>query len=367
MVKLFLAGDVMTGRGIDQILPHPCEPRLFESYVTAADDYVKLAEAANGPIPRRVRPDYIWGDALAILAEEQPDLRIANLETAVTTSNTPEPKGINYRMNPRNGAVLTVLHIDCCVLANNHVLDWGTAGLLETLETLGRLRLKTVGAGKNSNEAAAPAILNLGYRTRLLVFAFATQSSGVPESWSAGANRPGVNLLSNLSHGEIEMIAAQVSGIRRAGDTVVISIHWGGNWGFEVPAEHVAFSHALIDAAGVDIVYGHSSHHPQAIEIYRSKLILYGCGDFLNDYEGISGHEEYRSDLVGMYFVDVAPEKGGRLTGLTIVPMRISRFRLIRPDHDNTEFMHRRLRQQCGMFGTPVKLESDGRMRVKVP
>jgi poly-gamma-glutamate synthesis protein (capsule biosynthesis protein) len=366
MVKLFLAGDVMTGRGIDQILPHPCEPLLFESYMTSAEDYVKLAEATSGPIPRRVKPDYIWGDAIAILAEEQPDARIVNLETAVTTSNTPEPKGINYRMNPRNGAALTALNIDCCVLANNHVLDWGTPGLLETLETLRHLKLKSAGAGRGSTEAAAPAILDCGVQTRLLVFAFATRSSGIPKSWSAKPYRPGVNLLTGLSDREIGMVARQVSEVKRPGDVAIASIHWGGNWGFEVPAEHVAFAHSLINEAKIDIIHGHSSHHPQAIEIYHQRPILYGCGDFLNDYEGIRGREECRSDLAGMYFVEIEPEEGSHLCRFSIVPMRISEFRLTRAVGDDIEFMYRILRQQCAVFGTQVQLEPDGRLQVIV-
>jgi poly-gamma-glutamate capsule biosynthesis protein CapA/YwtB (metallophosphatase superfamily) len=350
MVKLFLAGDVMTGRGIDQILPHPCEPQLFESYMTSAEDYVKLAEAKSGAIPRRVKPDYVWGDALAILAEEQPDVRIVNLETAVTASNTPEPKGINYRMNPHNDAALTALNIDCCVLANNHVLDWGTAGLLETLETLKRLRLKSAGAGRNATEAAAPAILDCGCQTRLLVFAFATRSSGVPKSWSAEPHRPGVNLLTSLSDKEIDVIARQVSETKRPGDVAIASIHWGGNWGFDIPAEHVAFAHDLINEAKIDVVHGHSSHHAQAIEIFHQRPILYGC--------------EYRSDLAGMYFVEIEPGEESCLRHLSIMPMRISRFRLVRADREDAEFMFRILRQQSTIFGTQVRIEPDGRLQV---
>lgn len=70
------------------------------------------------------------------------------------------------------------------------------------------------------------------------------------------------------------------------------------------------FAHRLIDEAGVDIIHGHSSHHVKAIEVYKDKLILYGCGDFLNDYEGIGGYEEFRADLALMYFATVEPSTG---------------------------------------------------------
>ena len=59
-VRIFLCGDVMIGRGIDQVLPHPCDPRLYESYAKSALHYVHLAEDENGPIPRQVDPFYVW-------------------------------------------------------------------------------------------------------------------------------------------------------------------------------------------------------------------------------------------------------------------------------------------------------------------
>ncbi len=115
----------MIGRGVDQILPSPCPPKLYEEYVSSAQEYVRLAEAASGPIPRPVDPSYIWGDALAELEAHAPDARIVNLETSVTRSETAEHKAINYRVSPQNAECLRAAGIDCCALANNHVLDWG--------------------------------------------------------------------------------------------------------------------------------------------------------------------------------------------------------------------------------------------------
>ena len=123
----------MCGRGIDQVLAHPCSPEIYEHYLRSAEGYVLLAEQANGPIPRRNGSSYVWGAALGQLERMQPDARIINLETAVTRSHDRVNKGINYRMSPENAECLAAAKIDCCVLANNHVLDWGRAGLLETL------------------------------------------------------------------------------------------------------------------------------------------------------------------------------------------------------------------------------------------
>ncbi|MBI4510255.1 MAG: CapA family protein, partial [Deltaproteobacteria bacterium] len=122
-VSLFLCGDVMTGRGVDQILRHPSDPLLHEPAVQDAREYVALAEEKNGPVPRNVDDTYIWGDALAELARAAPHARLVNLETSVTRSEDAWPKGINYRMHPANVGCLTAAKVDACILANNHVLD----------------------------------------------------------------------------------------------------------------------------------------------------------------------------------------------------------------------------------------------------
>src|SRR5437899_5614901 len=146
-LTLFLCGDVMTGRGIDQVLPHPSDPVLYESYVQSAVEYVVMAERANGPIPTPVDFNYLWGDAVAELDGIAPAARIVNLETSITTSEHYERKGINYRMHPANMPCLTAARIDCCVLANNHVLDWGVSGLTETLTSSRAAGIKPAGAG----------------------------------------------------------------------------------------------------------------------------------------------------------------------------------------------------------------------------
>ena len=136
----------MTGRGIDQILPHPSDPHLFEPYVRSATEYVQLAEEKTGPLRRPVDFAYVWGDALPELTRRGVDARLINLETSVTVAEDAWPeKGIHYRMHPANVPCLTAADITCCVLANNHVLDWGYRGLAETLDTLHRAGIGTAG------------------------------------------------------------------------------------------------------------------------------------------------------------------------------------------------------------------------------
>jgi poly-gamma-glutamate capsule biosynthesis protein CapA/YwtB (metallophosphatase superfamily) len=362
-VTLALCGDVMLGRGIDQILPFPGDPRLYESYMDSALGYVRLAEAAHGAMPRGVSFDYVWGAMLADLEELRPQARIANLETSITTSDTPVPKGINYRMHPDNAGCLTAAAFDCCVLANNHVLDWDTEGLLETLATLEGAGIRFTGAGRHAAEAAQPATINIAGNRRVLVFGYGSTSSGIPRNWAATELRPGVNLLPDLSPGTAERIANHVATLRHAGDLVVVSIHWGSNWGYQVTEDQRAFAHALIDAGACNLVHGHSSHHARPIEVYRDRLILYGCGDFLNDYEGVSGYEQYRGDIAMMYLPRLS--HNGAIIDLILLPYRIKRFQLSRASRNDATWLQTTLDRESIPFGCRVALNSGDRLTAR--
>ncbi|HEY6007085.1 MAG TPA: CapA family protein [Geobacteraceae bacterium] len=354
-----MCGDVMTGRGLDQVLPHPCPPHIFEPYVRDARTYVELAEDAHGPLPKPADFAYVWGDALGILERMAPDMRLINLETAVTACEAYWlGKGINYRMEPRNIPVITAAAIDVCTLANNHVLDWGYGGLAETLDTLKGAGIGVAGAGRNLDEAAAPAIVAVRGKGRVIVFGFGTASSGIPSEWAATPTTPGVNLLHDLAEGTVRAIAARVHAVKRAGDVVVASIHWGGNWGYEIPLEQTTFARKLIDEAGVDVIHGHSSHHVKGIEVYRGKPVIYGCGDFINDYEGIGGNEEFRGDLGLMYFAQMEAASG-KLVGLRMVPTRMGRFRVNRASEQDVLWLRNTLNREGTRFGTGVDAGRD--------
>ena len=361
ILRLFLCGDVMPGRGIDQVMAHPCDPALYEGYASSAMDYVGLAEEANGAIPRQVASSYVWGAALDELSRARPDARIINLETSVTRSEDYAPKGINYRMSPENADCLTAAAIDGCVLANNHVLDFGRQGLLDTLATLQRLQIKAAGAGRDLGEASAPAVLDFAGRGRVLVFAVASATSGTPRGWAAKQDTPGVNILPDFSEASVARMCEQIARARLPRDVIVVSVHWGPNWGYEIPAGQRRFAHRLIDKADVSVVHGHSSHHAKAIEVYRNRLILYGCGDFLNDYEGIKGYEEYRDDLAVMYFVDIEPTSKD-VVALELVPLQIRRFQLVRPSPPDIDWLRQTLDRECQRFGARVAPAADWRL-----
>jgi len=358
-IVLFLSGDVMLGRAIDQILPYHNDPVLYEDYIRDARGYVRLAEDANGTIRKPVSCDYIWGDALQALDDVNPDARIINLETSITQQGAPwKNKYIHYRMHPRNVACLATAKIDITVLANNHVLDWGYGGLEETLSTLAQAGIKSAGSGRDIRAASQPAIIELKDKGRVIVSAWAHASSGVPPRWAATSNRPGVNRLDNLDADAVQHISNSINTVKQAGDIAVVSIHWGGNWGYDIPAWQLEFAHRLIDTASVDVVHGHSSHHVKGIEVYRGKLIIYGSGDLLNDYEGIGGHEEYRADLSLMYFPSLDPSTG-KLVKLKMKPTQIRHLRINSADKNDALWLRDMLNREGRELGTRVRLNPD--------
>jgi Putative enzyme of poly-gamma-glutamate biosynthesis (capsule formation) len=148
----------------------------------------------------------------------------------------------------------------------------------------------------------------------------------------------------------------------RPEDLVILSVHWGGNWGYTVPEEQIRFAHMLIDSGAVDVVHGHSSHHVRPLEIYRGKLIMYGAGDFLNDYEGIERNEGYRDDLALIVLPDVRrpnwsldPAPDGSSSDF--------RFSLRRASAADALWLREVLNRESSHFGTRVKLE-DGQLEI---
>lgn len=342
-LTVLLGGDLMLGRGIDQCMAQHCSWHLQEPQVGDARHYVALAERCHGPIATPLAPSEPWGEALRLLRALAPATFVVNLETAITCAEQPWPgKAVHYRMHPANVAVLEAAGVQACCLANNHVLDWGWNGLAETLESLRRAGIQAVGAGLNLHQALAPRVLPLANGGRLLLFAWALPSSGVPESWRADLSRPGVALLPGINAGTARSMARTIRKHSRPGDRLMVSLHWGANWVPVVPEQHRWLARQLIDLAGVDLVFGHSSHHPLPLEIHRGKLILYGCGDLINDYEGLAPHPPWRSDLVCLYGVEL-DAASGHLLSLGIYPFVVRRFQLCAASDADSWLLHRQM------------------------
>ena len=361
MTVIFLTGDVMTGRAIDQLLPHPGDPTLREAVVSDARTYIRLAEETNGPITAPIDYAWPWGESLAIVDEFAPSIRLLNLETSITVCGEFAPgKAVHYRMHPDNVGCLTAIRPDVCALANNHVLDFGYQGLADTLRTLDGAGIRGVGAGLDAERAEGPAVIELPDGTRAVIASCGMGSSGIPHGWAATGNRPGVAYVPDMSDRSARAISDRVMALKGHGDIAVVSLHWGSNWGYDVDTAQIRFAHRLIDE-GVDLVHGHSSHHPRPIEVYRDKLIMYGCGDTIDDYEGISTYEAFRHELRLLYFASV---DGESRSVLRMVPMRMRRMRLERASDEDAEWLRASVAKMSRRFGTHVDTSPDGVLAV---
>jgi poly-gamma-glutamate synthesis protein (capsule biosynthesis protein) len=167
----------------------------------------------------------------------------------------------------------------------------------------------------------------------------------------------------DLSVAAARQVGSRVRVYKQPGDVAIVSVHWGGNWGYDVPESQVAFAHQLVDD-GVDLVHGHSSHHVKAQEVYRRRLILYGCGDFITDYEGISGHEEFRGDLSLMYLAEL-DSLSGCLLELRLVPMQIRRFRLNHASRTDAEWLCQLLNDLNRRFVCDARMEEDNSLMLR--
>jgi poly-gamma-glutamate capsule biosynthesis protein CapA/YwtB (metallophosphatase superfamily) len=97
---------------------------------------------------------------------------------------------------------------------------------------------------------------------------------------------------------------------------------------------------------------------PQRHRVYRGRLVLYGCGDFLNDYEGIGDYEQFRGDLSLMYFPTLDPASG-RLTALRMFPTQVKRFRVNRAAGADVRWLRDRLNREGKQFGPRIAIASD--------
>jgi len=248
-MKLVLVGDVMIGRRVNEIL-------------------------------KQTPPTYPWGDTLPLFRAA--DWRVCNLECVVSDRGRPwstTRKVFHFRSDARNVAVLQAAAIDAVALANNHTLDYEYDALFEMLAILDQAGIGHAGAGATFADASRPAVWERN-GVRLGVVAF---SNNEP-AWEAAERRPGIFYtpieVQDARAGKLFEIVRQA---RKAVDLLIVSAHWGPNWGYRPQPHHIPFGRALIDA-GADVVFGHSGHVIQGIEIYRDRPILYCTGNFVDDY-----------------------------------------------------------------------------------
>ncbi|WP_136706880.1 CapA family protein [Agromyces sp. H66] len=227
---------------------------------------------------RRRPPEFPWGDTLPLLRGA--DVLVGNLEFVLARDGRPWPgKVFHFRADPEAVACLEAAGFDLVSVANNHVLDFGADAALESLGILEARGIRFAGAGPDAASARRPAVIDRDGVT-VAMLAFTDNEPG----WEAGADSAGVRHVPvDLGDSRATAVVDDVRELREAADLVVVSAHWGGNWGVDVPTSHRRFAHALVDA-GADVVFGHSPHIVRGVEVYRGRPILYGAGDFVDDY-----------------------------------------------------------------------------------
>jgi poly-gamma-glutamate synthesis protein (capsule biosynthesis protein) len=311
-MRLVLAGDVMLGRLVNAILKQ--EP-----------------------------PAYPWGDTLPLW--QQADFRACNLECALADQGVPwsaTPKTFHFRSDAKNVAVLQVAGMTAVSLANNHTLDFGAEALCEMLEVLDAAGIAHAGAGRTLDEAARPAVIELaGHKIGWLAW-----TDNEPD-WAATETRPGIFYVpTRIKSRQASHLLELIGQLKEQGiDWVIVSAHWGPNWGVAPPADHPPFARALIDA-GADLVLGHSGHVVRGIEIYRGRPILYCVGDFIDDYAVDPVERNDQSYLVSLEL------EGQTLRCLHLYPTVIHNMQVRLASGGEAEEIAARVQHRCSCLGT---------------
>jgi poly-gamma-glutamate capsule biosynthesis protein CapA/YwtB (metallophosphatase superfamily) len=290
-------------------------------------------------------PKYPWGDTLSIL--HSADWRICNLECVISDRGTPwsaYPKAFHFRSAAKNIAVLETAGINAVSLANNHVLDYGYDAMFEMLEILDRAGIVHSGAGANIEHASRLATAEVcGRKIGLLAF-----TDNEPD-WEATSDRPGIFYVPvNLGDPRARNLLEIVRGQSNIVDFLIVSAHWGSNWGYAPPAGHVVFARALIDA-GASLVFGHSSHVFRGIDFYKDHPILYSTGNFVDDY---AVDKLERNDESFIYVVDT---ENRILRSLRLYPTMIRRCRAFCAMGTDELRIIEKMKELCAVFNTSVR------------
>jgi poly-gamma-glutamate capsule biosynthesis protein CapA/YwtB (metallophosphatase superfamily) len=297
---------------------------------------------------RRVAAGYPWGDTIPVLGTA--DLTVANLECVLAAGGRPEPgKVFHFRSDPGNVASLRSAGIGMVSLANNHVLDYGESAFREMLPTLDSAGILHAGAGLEREAARRPAVRRVA-GTGVGLIAFTDNEPG----WEAGRG-PGVfyaPVTDKDSDPRVMELLALVRRTRARVQLLIVSAHWGPNWGNAAPPEHRALGRALIEA-GADVVYGHSPHVVRGIEVFRDRPILYSTGDFVDDY---AVDPQERND---QSFIFLLESDGGTPRTLRLHPTVISEFQA-RLAGGSSGQIAQRMQRLNRQLGTASSWNADG-------
>ncbi|RUT27969.1 CapA family protein [Paenibacillus zeisoli] len=206
---------------------------------------------------------------------QKDDLTILNLETPVTTRGIgAKNKQFVFKAHPDALKAMKNAGVDAVNVANNHTLDQGVQGLLDTLEHLKTNKISFAGAGKNSNEAYAPVYIERK-GIKIALFGF---SRVLPElSWNARADRPGI---AGVYNDDVKLAVKSIQDARKKADLIIVVAHWGKERVTVPDSNQNSLAHSFIDA-GADLVVGGHPHVLQGVEQYKGKWIAYSTGNFV--------------------------------------------------------------------------------------
>lgn len=239
---------------------------------------------------------------------QEDDITIGNLETSITREGTIWPdKQFNFRSDPENLEAMKKAGIDVVSLANNHSLDYGYDGLLDTLNHIDKSGIFRVGAGKDRSDAFKETIIEKnGYKIGILGF-----SRVVPDvGWWATNSRPG---LAGAYDPQLPGALEKVKEVKEKVDILIVSVHWGTELQTRPRDIDVIAAKKLIDA-GADTIMGHHPHVLQGVEIYNGKPILYSLGNFVF---GV------KSELTSNTVIGQVNIVNGKVDSLKLIPHKI--------------------------------------------
>lgn len=249
------------------------EPKIYEiqttPFVVSFVGDVMMDWSIKGALEKH-GPDFPWKDVTPILSAS--DVSIANLETAVTTRGVADDKQYAFRSAPESLNGLANAGIDIVSLANNHSLDYGVEGLLDTFDHISAAGMRYFGAGKSEEEAYQSIEMTLGGR-KVSFLAFSRVLPSI--DWYAVGDSPGI-----ASGYQEDRVIEIIRKEKAKNDLVFVYIHWGKEK-ISHPEPYIRNYGKLMVDAGADAVVGSHPHVLQGVEYYKEKPIAYSLGNFL--------------------------------------------------------------------------------------
>ncbi|MCR4324428.1 MAG: CapA family protein [Candidatus Curtissbacteria bacterium] len=306
---------------------------------------VMLGRLVNGVL-RHNPPAYIWGDILPTI--KSANIKICNLECVIANVGKPWPnKTFHFRTDPKNVQSLNIANFSPISISNNHAMDFGPNALMQMIDIFKKESINFAGAGIDITEAFMPALENgAGNYVGMISFC-----DNMPQ-WEAAKNKPGIFYVPvDLKDRRAKRLLELVKKTRDDVKILIVSAHWGSNWGYDVPKNHTPFAHALIDA-GADIIFGHSGHVFRGVEIYKGKLIIYCAGNFVDDY---AVNDVERNDESFIFILDL-DVKRSRIKKLTLTPTIIDNCQALLASKDRAEIIAQKMQNLSKKLGTVFKI-----------